>query len=111
MAGLFDAVPKEKKNARMTKRASLVPVKNLFAAWADERLTITEVARKLGITDKQLYLLAKKHALPKRGAVVRYEVGGCPDDWGEPEPMETLELSPWVLSRIRELKIAGDWVA
>jgi hypothetical protein len=111
MAGLFDAVPVRKSNARMMKRASAVPVKNLFAAWADQRLTTIEVARKLGITDKQLYLLAKKHALPKRAAVVRHEIGGCPDDWGEPEPMETLELSPWVLSRIRELKIAGEWVA
>lgn len=111
MAGLFDAVPVRKSNARMMKRASLVPTPKLYAAWADSRLTFTEVARKLGITDKQLYLLVRKHGLPKRPAVARNEMGGCPDDWGEPEPMETLDLSPWVQSRIRELNIAGDWVA
>lgn len=111
MAGLFDALPVKKARARMEKRASEVPVPALYAAWADERLTFTEVARKLGITDKQLYLLVRKHALPKRENKFRAPLGGCPDDWGEPEPMETLELSPWVQERIQELKLAGDWVA
>jgi len=92
------------------RKAVDVPTLRLFAAWADNDLTFAEVARNLGVTDKQLYALAKQHALPKRPSMFRDSgADDAPDAWGEPEAEETCDLSPWVQARIRELNLAGEW--
>jgi hypothetical protein len=92
------------------RKAVDVPTLRLFAAWADSNLTFAEVARELNLTDKQLYALAKKHALPKRPSMFRGSgADDAPDAWGEPEAEETCDLSPWVQARIRELNLAGEW--
>jgi hypothetical protein len=87
------------------QRAS-VPVADLFRLWADPSLTRMEVARELGVTYRKLTTLASRHHLPKRD-VVAVQDGGRPDDWGEPEADDSLDLSPWVQGRIRELGIVG----
>jgi len=91
------------------RKAVEVPTIRLFEVWADTTLTRTDVARKLGLTDKQLNRLADLHKLPAREAVNKFTYEACPDDFGEPEAEETLELSPWVQARIRELNLAGEW--
>jgi hypothetical protein len=92
------------------RKAVDVPTLRLFAAWADSNLTFAEVARELGLTDKQLYALARQHALPKRPSMYRNSgADDCPDAWGEPEAEETCDLSPWVQARIAELNLAGEW--
>lgn len=45
----------------------LVDVPLLFKLWADKGLTKTEIARQLGITERGLDVLAKRHKLPSRG--------------------------------------------
>jgi hypothetical protein len=89
------------------QRAS-VPVADLFRLWANPSLTRMEVARELGVTYRKLTTLASRHHLPKRDVVaVQDDEGGRPDDWGEPEADDSLDLSPWVQGRIRELGIVG----
>jgi hypothetical protein len=92
-----------------SRRKVTVAVADLWRVWCDNSLTRAEVARELGVTYTQLTRLADRHKLPKRECATRYEIGGAPDDWGEPEPDESLDLSPWVQGRIRELGIAGEW--
>ena len=84
-----------------------VPVPQLFALWASSELTKSEVARKLGVTDKQLARLEKFHKLPARPPTYRAAecIQSAPDDFGDPEPPETLDLCPWVAQRIAELRI------
>ncbi|NBW15344.1 MAG: hypothetical protein EBR82_45850 [Caulobacteraceae bacterium] len=104
---MFTAAARPPKARR---RQAEVSATVLFAAWADNTLTFAEVARRLGVTDKQLYALARKHALPKRPSMFRSSgADDCPDAWGEPEAEETCDLSPWVKARIRELNLAGEW--
>jgi hypothetical protein len=85
----------------------VVPALQLFAAWARADLTRSEVARELGVSDKQLDRLAKLHKLPPRPPTLRNtrQVESAPDDFGEPEPPETLDLCPWVRKRIAELRL------
>jgi hypothetical protein len=92
------------------RRKAEVSVPALFAAWSDNSLTFTEVARKLGLTDKRLYAMARLYALPRRPSMYRNSGSDdAPDAWGEPEAEETCDLSPWVQARIRELNLAGEW--
>jgi len=88
------------------QRAS-VSVADLFRLWSNPSLTRMEVARELGVTYRKLTTLASRHHLPKREAVLQDDEGGRPDDWGEPEADDSLDLSPWVQGRIRELGIVG----
>jgi AraC-like DNA-binding protein len=84
-----------------------VPVLQLFAVWGNFALTKNEVARELGLTDKQLARLQRLHRLPERPQAYRPPVRleSAPDDFGEPEPHETLDLCPWVQKRIEELRL------
>lgn len=45
----------------------LVDVQLLFQLWADKKLTKTEIARQIGVTESGLDALAKRHKLPYRG--------------------------------------------
>lgn len=45
----------------------LVDVQLLFKLWADKKLTKTEIARQIGVTESGLDVLAKRHKLPYRG--------------------------------------------
>lgn len=45
----------------------VVDVPLLFNLWADKKMTKTEIARNLGITERGLDVLAKRHKLPDRG--------------------------------------------
>ena len=84
-----------------------VPPLQLFAAWGRSELTKSEVARELGISDKKLDQLARFHKLPPRAYVSRNctQTESAPDDFGDPEPLETLDLCPWVQKRIEELRL------
>ena len=80
-----------------------VDVPKLFALWHDKSLTRTEVARAVGLTDKQLCSVAARHALGRRGPTPRNEsfVEGEPLD----DESESLAFSPWVAARIKELRL------
>ena len=91
------------------RKAAEVSLPKLHAAWANSQWTKADVARALGVTDKRLAVLADRHKLPPRPATLKNQYEACPDDFGEPEAEETLELSPWVQARIRELNLAGEW--
>ena len=87
-------------------KRSVAPLK-LFAVWAKPDLTKSEVARELGISDKKLDSLARQHKLPPRPYVSRNctQTESAPDDFGDPDPLDTLELCPWVAKRIEELRL------
>ena len=86
-------------------RVQDVDVPTLFATWNDSRLTVAEVARKLGITVGYLYRLADRHALPERQHQHRCNVleEATPEE--DEASAESLALSPWVQMRIKELRI------
>lgn len=90
------------------KKRGVFTQKELFEAWNDADLTVCEVARAIGVTDRTLHSLAREHQLPPRPEVdwrLRDDAGGPPDQWGEPEGGDSLDLCPWVQSRIAELKL------
>jgi hypothetical protein len=68
---------------------------------------MAEVVRDLGISECRLRHVARQRALPERPYCWRppSATKSEAEDDGEPE---TLELSPWVQSRIKELKL-GAW--
>jgi len=84
-----------------------VPVFQLWSVWGQHELTKAEVARELGISEKKLAALEKIHKLPPRQPAHRntQQTESAPDDFGEPEPLETLEFCPWVQKRIAELRL------
>lgn len=61
----------------MTRKAT-VDVPKLFELWEDRRLTRTEVARGLGLTDKQLTAVAARYGLGLRGQTNRCVTPGDP---------------------------------
>jgi predicted DNA-binding transcriptional regulator AlpA len=87
----------------MTRIAVDVPT--LFASWNNHSLTVTEVARACGVTTGQLYALARQHALPKRPRLNRAFTLDEGEPPGSDDSPESLELSPYVKARIRELRI------
>lgn len=68
-------------------------VPKLFAMWNDEALTRTEIARGLGLTDKQLDAMASRYGLGPRGQ--RYR----PPASSDPTPEEILERAAWCRAR------------
>jgi hypothetical protein len=96
---------------RTPRRRKVVDVKvqKLYAAWANPAWTKTDIARELGISDKRLLVLANRHKLPPRPKAVRWESEASPDEVAGQGHDETLDLSPWVQARIRELNIVGEW--
>jgi hypothetical protein len=90
------------------KRGGNVTQQQLFTAWSDADLTVCEVARAIGVTDRTLRSLAREHQLPPRPVVdwrLRDDKGGPPDLWGEPEGGDSLDLCPWVQARIAALRL------
>ena len=90
---------------RNRTRQQPVDVPTLFATWNDSRLTVAEVARKLGITTGYLYRLADRHALPERDHHHRCNVleEATPEE--DEASRESLALAPGVQRRINELGI------
>ena len=80
-----------------------VNVTQLWQLWCDPGLTVTEVARKMGITTGYLYRLARHFALPSRDRKSRNIQEATPED--EAASCESLALSPYVQARIVELRI------
>ncbi len=89
----------------MPTRLQPVHLPTLFATWADESLTVTEVARKLGIDTKYLYTLADRHKLPKRPAQHRAFTMDEATPEEDEASRESLALAPSVQRRIKELGI------
>ena len=84
-----------------------IDVPALFRLWNDHTLTKSDVARDLSVSDKHLMRVARAQALPERPHCWRRSSETSEeieDDGGG----ETLELSPWVQGRIKELKL-GAW--
>ena len=84
-------------------RQHRVDVPTLFATWNDSRLTVTEVAGKLGIPTGYLYKLARRHGLPEREHQHRSGsmLDGTPED--DAASSASLAFSPFVARRIEEL--------
>lgn len=83
-----------------------VDVPRLFQLWHDPTYTRVEIARDLGLTDKQLQSSASRHGLGPRGACHRafsMEDASSPEE--EAASAESLDFSPWVAARIKELRL------
>ena len=84
-----------------------VDVPTLFRLWHDTDYTRAEIARELGLKERQLQDVAVRYGLKARGACHR--AFSMQDGAESPEEDtasgESLALSPWVQSRIRELRI------
>jgi hypothetical protein len=90
------------KNSRLKS----VSVPTLFRLWSDNDLTVTEVARELGIDVHYLYTLADRHKLPQRKRVSRcdtFDAVNTPEE--EEASANSLALSPYVQRRIIELRL------
>jgi len=79
----------------------------LFRLWVDKSLSVSDIARHMGISDKRVYEAAKRYGLPTRERrCVMYR--DDPEEVTREEDQasaESLELSPYVQARIRELRI------
>ena len=85
-------------------RKYTVDVPRLFQLWNDSTYTRVEIARDLGLTEKQLQSSASRHGLGPRGACHRafsMENPASPDE--DAASGDSLALSPWVAARIKEL--------
>lgn len=85
-----------------------MPVKSydvplLFRLWADLSLRPEEVAMRLGISTSFLRRAAAHHHLPPRPVWRDRSDNDAPNDAEEMLSQDSLRLSPWVQSRIREL--------
>jgi hypothetical protein len=84
-----------------------IDVPPLFKLWNDHSRTTSEVARDLGVSDRHLRRVARERALPERPYCWR-ACSATAEEIEDDDGTETLELSPWVQSRIKELKL-GAW--
>jgi transcriptional regulator with XRE-family HTH domain len=84
-----------------------IDVPALFRLWNDHNLTMTEVARDLGVSDRHLRRVASDRSLPDRPYCWRAYSASDEELDGE-DGGDTLALSPYVQRRIRELKL-GAW--
>lgn len=83
-----------------------VDVPKLFRLWNDSDYTRAEIARELGLTDKQLQSSASRHGLGPRGCCHRafsMEDAATPEE--EAASADSLALSPYVQARIKELRL------
>lgn len=81
-----------------------VDVPQLFNLWNDSDFTRAEIARELRLTSKQLQTSSERYGLGPRGACHRafsMEDAESPEE--EQASADSLQLSPWVQARIREL--------
>lgn len=87
-------------------RIYTVDVPELFRLWNDANYTRAEIARQLGLTDKQLQSSATRYGLGARGCCHRtftMEDAESPEE--DAASSESLALSPWVQRRIDELRL------
>lgn len=84
-----------------------VDVPRLFALWNDNEYTRVEIARELGLTEKQLQSSATRHGLGPRGCCHRAfsMQDGAESPEEEAASSESLAFSPWVAARIKELRL------
>jgi len=82
-----------------------VDVPRLFALWHDTAYTRVEIARELGLTEKQLQSSATRHGLGPRGCCHRafsmQDGAETPEE--EDASAASLAFSPFVQRRIAEL--------
>lgn len=81
-----------------------VDVPRLFALWNDKSYTRVEIARELGLRERQLQDVAARYGLRARGPCKRafsLEDGESPAE--DAASGDSLALSPWVQARIKEL--------
>lgn len=82
-----------------------VDVPRLFEMWNDTDYTRPEIARSLGLTEKQLQTSSRRYGLGPRGCCHRAFVIEEASPEEDAASSESLALSPWVQSRIKELRI------
>ena len=85
-------------------RRYTVDVPQLFKLWSDTDYTRAEIARELRLTNQQLRSSSERYGLGPREACRRafsMEDADSPEE--EQASADSLRLSPWVQSRIREL--------
>lgn len=82
-----------------------VDAERLLALWDDPNYTRVEIARELGLRERQLQDVAERFGLGPRGACRRAfsMEKGSPEE--NSESADSLAFSPWVAARIRELKL------
>ena len=84
-----------------------VDVPRLFALWNDTAYTRVEIARELGLTERQLQSSAERHGLGPRGCCRRAfsmeDGANTPEE--EAASADSLALAPAVRRRIKELGI------
>lgn len=83
-----------------------VDSQRLVALWNDENYTRAEIARALGLRERQLQDVAERHGLGPRGACHRafsMEDAESPEE--EAASSASLEFSPFVAARIKELRL------
>jgi hypothetical protein len=81
-----------------------IDVPALFRLWNDHSLTVSEVARDLGVSDRHVRRLARDRALPERPYCWRHS-SATAEELEDEDGAETLELSPYVKRRIELLKL------
>ena len=87
-----------------------MPVKSydvplLLRLWNDQNLRTDEVAMRLGISTSFLWRAAAHHHLPPRPAWRDRSDNDAPSDAEDMLSGESLALSPWVRSRIEQLRL------
>lgn len=83
-----------------------VDVPKLFRLWNDSDYTRVEIARELGLRERQLQDVAARYGLGPRGACHRafsMEDAESPEE--DAASGQSLALSPWVAARIKELRL------
>ena len=83
-----------------------VDVPRLFALWHNADYTRVEIARELGLRERQLQDVAQRYGLGPRGACHRafsMEDAATPEE--EAASADSLAFSPWVAARIKELRL------
>ena len=86
------------------RKAYTVDFPRLLKLWHDPSVTRTEVARELSLTRKQLDDAAAQCGLQARGFCQRVHSFEEPNETDQASE-DSLALSPWVVQRIRELRL------
>lgn len=78
----------------MIEQLMHVNVAQLRRLWTNKKLTKTEIARQLAITERSLDILAKQHRLPSRGRKHRAFSMAAPTPEDEAASAASLEIAP-----------------
>lgn len=80
-------------------------VNALRRLWNDHTMRPEDVAKELGISTTFLRRLALRHHLPRRPVWRDRSDNDAPDAVEELLSQDSLQLSPWVRSRIEQLRL------